>query len=200
MLGVSEPGALNCYTYFRLIPLTLFVSRSPTLIYLPLSGFLDSLLCDLIAATPGLVFFSTNVTDASSGVIIFVRQGLSFSEFSTSTLSLFDLYSDCVEVNISLNDSSSLSFLNVYAPPLCSSPTNSRTNFFSSSILPSYVEVEAVEFSHFRFHRKRIASASVSTSLGETLCQHVSQNMSSGFHIFALDFALVSVAMHLLKS
>ena len=31
--------------------------------------------------------FSTDVTDASSGVIIFVRQGLSFSELSTSSLS-----------------------------------------------------------------------------------------------------------------
>ena len=29
MLGVSKPGALNCYTLFRLIPLTLFVSRNP---------------------------------------------------------------------------------------------------------------------------------------------------------------------------
>ena len=51
MLEVSEPGALNCYTLFRLIPLTLFVFRNLTLIYLPLSESLDSLLCDLIAAT-----------------------------------------------------------------------------------------------------------------------------------------------------
>ena len=29
MLGVSEPGALNCYTLFHLISLTLFVSRNP---------------------------------------------------------------------------------------------------------------------------------------------------------------------------
>ena len=29
MLGVSEPGALNCNTLFHLIPLTLFVSRNP---------------------------------------------------------------------------------------------------------------------------------------------------------------------------
>ena len=57
MLGVSEPGALNCYTLFCLIPLTLFVCRNLTLIYLPLSGSLDSLLCDLIASTPGLEFF-----------------------------------------------------------------------------------------------------------------------------------------------
>ena len=57
MLGASKPGALNCYTLFRLIPLTLFVSRNLTLIYLPLSGSLDSLLCDPMAPTPDLVFF-----------------------------------------------------------------------------------------------------------------------------------------------
>ena len=52
-----------------------------------------------------------------SGVIIFVRQGLSFSELSTSSLSSLDPYSDYVGVSISLNNSSSLSFLNVYVPP-----------------------------------------------------------------------------------
>ena len=57
MLGVSKPGALNCYTLFCLIPLTLFVSRNLTLIYLPLSGFHDSLLCDPMTPTPDLVFF-----------------------------------------------------------------------------------------------------------------------------------------------
>ena len=108
--------------------------------------------------------FSTDVTDASGGIIIFVRLGLSFSELSTSSLSWLDLYSDYVGFNIFLSDSSKLSFLNVYAPPICSSPKDSRTNFFSSSILPSYVEAEAVEFSRFcfrfRFHRKRTASSS----------------------------------------
>ena len=57
MLGVSEPGALNCYTLFRLIALTLFESRNLILIHLPLFGSLDCLLCDLIAPTIGLVFF-----------------------------------------------------------------------------------------------------------------------------------------------
>ena len=57
MLGASEPGALNCYTLFRLIPLTLLVSRNPTLIYLPLSGSLDFLLCDPMKPTPDLIFF-----------------------------------------------------------------------------------------------------------------------------------------------
>ena len=88
--------------------------------------------------------FSTDVTDASDGVIIFVKQGFSFSELSTSSLSSLDPYSDYVEVNISLNDSSSLSFLNVYAPSIRSSPKDSRINFFSPSILPPYAE--ALEF------------------------------------------------------
>ena len=95
--------------------------------------------------------FSTDVADASGGVIIFVKQCLSFSELSTSSLSLLGPYSDYVEVNIFVNDSSSLSFLNVYVPPIRSSTKDSRTNFFSPSILPSYVEAETVDFSRFRF-------------------------------------------------
>ena len=66
--------------------------------------------------------FSTNATHASGGIIIFVRQSLSFSKLSTSSLSSLDPYYDYVEVNSFLNDSSLLSFLNVYAPPIRSSP------------------------------------------------------------------------------
>ena len=112
--------------------------------------------------------FSTDVADASGGVIIFVKQSLFFSELSTSSLSSLGPYSNYVEVNISLNDSSSLSFLNVYAPSICSSTKDSRTNFFSPSILPSYVEAEeeAVDFSRFRFrfHRKSTASTAFASS------------------------------------
>ena len=55
--GVFKPGAPNYYTLFRLIPLTLYISRNLTLIYLPLFRSLDSLLCDPMAPTPDLVFF-----------------------------------------------------------------------------------------------------------------------------------------------
>ena len=55
---------------------------------------------------------SSDASHASGGVVIFVRQGLSFSELSTTSLSLLDPYSDYVGVNISLNKSSSVSFLN----------------------------------------------------------------------------------------
>ena len=103
--------------------------------------------------------FSTDLADASG--IICVKQGLFLSELYTSSPSSIGPYSDYVEVNISLNNFSSLSFLNVYAPPIRSSTKNSRTNFFSLSILPSYVEAEAVDFSRFRFHTKSTASASL---------------------------------------
>ena len=56
MLEVFEPGALNYFASFRPILLTLSLSRYPILTHLPLSGFLDSLLCVLIAPTPGLAF------------------------------------------------------------------------------------------------------------------------------------------------
>ena len=56
MLEVFKPGALNYFTFSRPIPSTLSASRNPILTLLPLSGFLDSLLCFLIAPTPGLAF------------------------------------------------------------------------------------------------------------------------------------------------
>ena len=56
MLGVTEPGALNFHTFFRLITLILLVFRNLNSNHLPLSGPLNSLLCDLIASTPGLKF------------------------------------------------------------------------------------------------------------------------------------------------
>ena len=56
MLEVFEPGALNCFTFFHPILLTLSTSRNPILTHFPLFGFLDSLLCILIALTPSLAF------------------------------------------------------------------------------------------------------------------------------------------------
>ena len=53
---------------------------------------------------------------ASGGIVIFVRKDLSFSELSITSLSSLDPYCDYVVVNISLNNSSLLSFLNVYVP------------------------------------------------------------------------------------
>ena len=56
MLEVFEPGALNYFTFFRPILSILSAFRNPILTPLPLSEFLDSLFCVLIAPTPGLAF------------------------------------------------------------------------------------------------------------------------------------------------
>ena len=56
MLEVFKSGALNYFTFFRSILSTLSAFRNAILTHLPLSGFPDSLLCVLIAPTPGLAF------------------------------------------------------------------------------------------------------------------------------------------------
>ena len=74
---------------------------------------------------------SPDATHASGGVIIFVRQGLSFSELSS-----LDPYTDYVGVNISLNNTSSLSFLNVYAPLFALLRRMAELTPFLSSFFP----------------------------------------------------------------
>ena len=171
MLRISKPGAGTELLHFiSTHPVDLiFIQKSNLNLSssFRIPGF-SALRSDGTHSRSGI--FSTAVTHASGGVIIFVRQSLSFSELSTFSLSLLDLYSDYEGINISLNDSSSLSFLNIYALLIRSSPKDSRTNFFSFSLLPFYVEAEAVECSHFRFrfHRKRTVSTA-STSLLNTL-------------------------------
>ena len=65
-------------------------------------GF-SALRSDYTRCRSGILSFDG--THASGGIVIFVRQGLSFSELSTSSLSLLDPYSDYVGINISLNNS-----------------------------------------------------------------------------------------------
>ena len=131
----SSSRSTELLHFFCSILSTLSVFRNPILTHL-LSGFLDSLLCVLIAPSPGLAFSLVMRTHASGGVVIFVRQSLSFSELSSSFLSSPDPYSGYVGVSISLNNSSSLSFLNVYASPIRSSPMDGRTDSFCPSFLP----------------------------------------------------------------
>ena len=132
--------------------------------------------------------FSTDVTDASGSVIIFVRQGLSFSERSTSSLSSLDPYFDYVEVKISVNNSSSLAFLNVYALPIRSSPKDSRTNFFSPSILPSSTNLFIV--GDFNCHHPLYNSKSTSNPCEEKAFDWSSPLTSSPLHDFDIPTLL----------
>ena len=80
----------------------------------PISGF-PALRSECIHSRSAI--FSSDATHAIGGDIIFVGQVLSFSELSTFSFSSLEPYSDYVWVNILLNNSPSLSFLNEYAPP-----------------------------------------------------------------------------------
>ena len=98
---------------------------------------------------PGYISFRSDRTRSRSdnpastdshiggGVVTFVRKGLSASQFSTDSLSSLDPYTDYVGVTIPCLNSSSLSFLNVYAPPIRPSCHDSRIDSFSPSILPT---------------------------------------------------------------
>ena len=108
---------------------------------------------------------SPDATHASGGVVIFVRQGLFFSKLSTSSLFSLDPYFDYVGVNISLNNSSSVSFLNVYAQPIRFSPTDGRTDSFSPSILSSFRNLFFLE--DFNCHHPLWDSRGTSDPRGE---------------------------------
>ena len=128
MLEVFEPEALNYYTLSCLILWIFSVSRNPNN---STSSF----------RFPGFVAVKSDRTHSwsdnlspddphvSGGANVFVRQGPFFSEHTTTSISSLDPYSDYVGINISLNNSSSLSFL-VYVPPIRSSSSYRRTDSF----------------------------------------------------------------------
>ena len=96
-----------------------------------MSGF-SGLRSDCTHSWSGIL--SHDATHCSSSVIIFVRQGLSFSELSISSLFSFDPYSDYGGVNISQNNSSFLSLLKVRSPDsLFSDGWQNRLLFFLHS-------------------------------------------------------------------
>ena len=106
MLEILEPGALNYFTFSRPILSTFSAFRESNLnssssFRIPRFSALRS---DCTHSRSGILF--PDATHASGGGVTFVRQGLSFSTL------------DYVRVNISLNNSSSVSFLYVYAPYL----------------------------------------------------------------------------------
>ena len=80
MLEIFEPGALNYSTFSRLILSTLSASRNSISTHLPISEF-SALRSDRTHSRPGIL--SADDTHASSGVVTFVRQGLSFSELNS---------------------------------------------------------------------------------------------------------------------
>ena len=149
MLEVSEQGPLNCYIFFCPILLILSVSRNLVSTHRPLSGYLDSLLCNLIAPTPGLAFslvMPPTLAAASSFSSGRVYLSLNFFHFlSLRLIPILIMYG----VKISPN-STSLFVLNAYAPPIRSSLSDNKSNSFSLTIFSSFRNLFI--FGDFNYH------------------------------------------------
>ena len=150
-------------------------------------GF-SALRSDHIHSQSGI--FPTDVTEASGSVIIFVRRSLSFSELSTSSLMSLDPYSDYGGVNISLNDSTLLSFLNVYAPFIRSSSKDSRTNSFFPSIL--FSSRNRFILGNFNCYHPHWDSRGISDPCGEKVFDWVTSFDLS--HLMSLTYLFFSIA------
>ena len=137
MMEVFEQGALKYFTFFRPILSTLSAIRNPIPTHLPLSGFLGSLLCVLIAPTPGLTF-SPPIPRTLAAVMSFSSdRAYPFLNF------LPPLFLRLIPTPITKGSTSLLTtpprslFSMCMPPPICSSPTDGRTDYFSPSIFPS---------------------------------------------------------------
>ena len=144
MLEVFEPEALNYFTFFCPILSTLSAFRNPILTPLSLSGFLSSLLCALIAPTLGLTFCLLIPRTLAVALSFSSGKAYPFLNFLPPLFLCLILTLDYVGINISLNNSSSVSFLNVYAPlfappqrmaePILSLPPLEISSFWRTSI------------------------------------------------------------------
>ena len=136
VLEVFESEALHYFTFFCPILLTLSASRNPILTHLPLSGFLNSLLCILIAPTPGLAF-SLLIPCMLAAVSSFLsgRAYLSLNFLPPFFLRSIPIL--IIEGSTSLLTTPPHSHFLMCMPPIRSSPTDGRTDSFSLSILPS---------------------------------------------------------------
>ena len=133
--------------------------------------------------------FSRDAMHAIGGVIIFVRQDLSFCERSTSFLSLLNPYFHYVEVTISLNNFSRS--LNVCAPPIRSSPKNGRTIYFSPSTLPSSRNLFILIIRDFNCNHPLWDSRCTSDPHGEVLL-----DLGSNHLLILLSVSLSQVFCH----
>ena len=93
--------------------------------------------CEVIKPTPSLACSLLMPCTLAAALSLLSGKAYPSLNFLCPLFSLLDSYSDYVGVKISLNNSSLLPFLNVYAPHICFFPTDNRADSFSPSILHS---------------------------------------------------------------
>ena len=80
---------------------------------------------------------SSGAYNTGGGALTLIHSDLAFSPVSVSSLSSQDPYSDYICVEVLFSNHSPLQFLNLYSPPIGSTPSDSRTRIFSPDILPN---------------------------------------------------------------
>ena len=82
---------------------------------------------------------TTNSTgNLGGGVLILVKNGLSYTSLSTQSLSSVDPSSDYLAITVKIKGAAPIHLFNVYVPPIRSSSSDSRPKFFSPFLLPSF--------------------------------------------------------------
>ena len=80
---------------------------------------------------------SSGTHNTGGSVLTLIHSDLAFSPVSVSFLSSQDPYSDNICVKVLFSNHSSLQFLNLYSPPIRSTPSDSRTRTFYPKFLPN---------------------------------------------------------------
>ena len=80
---------------------------------------------------------TTNFTgNLEGGVLILVKNGLTYTSLSTQSLSSLDPSSDYLAIAVKVKGASPIHLFNVYVPPIQSSSSDSRPKSFSPFLLP----------------------------------------------------------------
>ena len=81
---------------------------------------------------------TTNSTgNLGGGVLILVKNGLSYTSLTTQSLSSLDPSSDYLAIAVKIKGAAPIHLFNVYVPPIRSSSSDSRPKSFSPFLLPS---------------------------------------------------------------
>ena len=71
------------------------------------------------------------ILNLGGGVLILIKNGLTYTSLSTQSLSSLGPSSDYLAITVKIKEASPIHLFNVYVPPICSSSSDSRPKSFS---------------------------------------------------------------------
>ena len=101
------------------------------------------------------------------GVLIFIKNVVTYSPLSTQHLSFLDPSSDCLAITVKIKGALPIHLFNLYVPPILSSSSDSRPKSFPPFLLSS--SPTTYIFSDFNCHHSSWESHSPENQLGKDL-------------------------------